>query len=120
MLVGCRRLRHKKYVRLPITSSVLQKIFQQLPYVTYSRYERTLFRAIYSLAYFGLLWVNELVVNTFSQVRHALFAKDLLFEPSSTALTICIRSSKTQKWGGGAPVWIRIMIRLTTYLVFSL
>ena len=118
MLEGCRRLRHKKDVRLPITSSILQKIFQQLPFVTYSRYETTLFQAVYSLAYFGLLRVNELVVNTVSQVGHALFAKDVLFEPSSKALTICIRSSKTQQ--AGPPVRIRIHDSIDNISCFQL
>ena len=77
-----------------------------------------MFQAVYSLAYFGILRVNELVVNTVSQVGHVLFAKDVLFEPSSKALTICIRSSKTQQ--AGPPVRIRIHDSIDNISCFQL
>ena len=71
MLEGCRRLRQRKDVRVPITLSILTRICQQLPFVTYSRYETLLFQAVYSLAYFGLFRVSELVVTIVS-LRQAM------------------------------------------------
>ena len=106
MLEGCRRLRQRKDVRVPITLSILTRICQQLTFVTYSRYETLLFQAVYSLAYFGLFRVSELVATSIYQTSHALCANDVQFEPSFEAIIICIRSSKTNQVGG--PVRIRI------------
>ena len=47
--------------RRPITSEILFNVLQQLPNVCYNSYEATLFAAIFSLAYFGLFRISELV-----------------------------------------------------------
>ena len=48
-----------KDARLPITADILAKVLQALPHVSSDGYEATLFKAAFTLAYFGLLRVSE-------------------------------------------------------------
>lgn len=108
LLEGYRRTRQRKDGRVPITISILTKICQHLPFVTYSRYETLLFRAVYSLAYFGLFRVSELVVTRPTEIdlNHALRIKDVHFEKSTEAIVIRIRSSKTSQRGPSVSIRI--------------
>lgn len=108
LLEGYRRTRQRKDGRVPITISILTKICQHLPFVTYSRYKTLLFRAVYSLAYFGLFRVSELVVTRPTEIdlNHALRIKDVHFEKSTEAIVIRIRSSKTSQRGPSVSIRI--------------
>lgn len=105
LLEGCKRLRCSQDSRVPITQAILHKICQLLSRVAYSVYEAQMFRAVYSLAYFGLFRVSELVFTTVTPNR-ALQLDDMHFDDSFQALIIRIRSSKTNQ--AGPPVMVRI------------
>ena len=64
MLAGYKRLYSKKDLRAPITREILGKICNALPDICKSVYECKLFTAPYSLAYFGLFRVSELVFTS--------------------------------------------------------
>jgi hypothetical protein len=54
----------QKDSRLPITIELLVKILSVLPIVCSSHYESELFTAGYTLAYYGLFRVGELIVDS--------------------------------------------------------
>ncbi len=62
LLEGCRRSRKYVDVRAPITETILQRLVAALRFVCFSHYEMVLFRAAFTLAYFGLLRVGEMVL----------------------------------------------------------
>ncbi|KAL4225233.1 hypothetical protein ACF0H5_015922 [Mactra antiquata] len=53
-LKGCRRLNQKPDSRAPITKQILQRIIDNLALTCHDSFETTMFKAAYSLTYFGL------------------------------------------------------------------
>ena len=101
---GFRRLRSRSDVRAPITYDILVKICQVLPFVCYNTYEALLFKATFSLAYFGLLRVGELVLTGKNQTGYPLCFDDISFV--SNIMTVRIRMSKTNR--SGTPEFLHI------------
>lgn len=106
MMEGYRRLRQSKDIRAPITQGVLIKICQMLPNICYNEYEERLFRAAFSLAYFGLLRVGEIVTTDWKQADYALRLDDVNIAKDETSLTLRIRKSKNNHTG--KPIVMRI------------
>ena len=63
MLIGVSRLDNRIDLRMLILLSDLKRLFQVLPEVCSSNYEPALFKAIFTLTFFGLFSVGELVHN---------------------------------------------------------
>lgn len=105
LLEGSRRSRIRIDPRLPICEVLLAKICYILPQICYDKYEFNLFRAAFTLAYFGLLRVSELVFTSQSQANRPLFVSDVQFNKYST-ISIKIRTSKTHQ--SGKPVILNI------------
>ena len=104
LLEGFKRLQSRKDLRAPITEDILVKIVQSLPFICYNQYELALFHSLYSLAYFGLFRVGELVFTDHRQSGYPLTLGDINLTPQS--LTVRIRISKTNQ--SGRPVIITI------------
>ncbi|KAJ8304431.1 hypothetical protein KUTeg_018014 [Tegillarca granosa] len=100
-LEGMKRLRPQKDCRAPITIELLQKIYCELPNVCLSYYEVLLFRSAYTLAFFGLFRVGELVFTTNSMANRPLLYSDINFSTSQgrSMLTVQLRFSKTDQRG---------------------
>ena len=82
----------------------MEKIYKVLPHICKSVYECKLLTAAYSLAYFGLFRVSELVFTSEVQSDCPLQIDDIDRCVQSTAITVCSRKSKTSK----TPVILRI------------
>lgn len=106
LLEGCRRLGHKQDDRAPITGEILTKICAVLPSVCSSQYEAVLFKAAYTIAYFGLLRVSEVVFTTQNYSERPLQVGDINVEDSGQAINLTIRVSKTNQCG--IPTILRI------------
>lgn len=77
LLDGYRRKRRSRDKRAPLTRSILTAICKLLPRVCYNTYEVTLFKALFTVAYFGLFRVSELVVPFLAQTDRVVFRSDL-------------------------------------------
>ena len=64
MLIGVSRLDNRIDLPMPILLSDLKRIIQVLPEVCSSNYEAALFKAIFTMAFFGFFRVCELVHNS--------------------------------------------------------
>lgn len=64
LLEGFSRARVSKDNRAPITKKLLQEILEQVPSICDNEFESKLFSAIFTLAYFGLFRVSELVAQS--------------------------------------------------------
>ena len=63
MLKGMDRLHGVEDSPKPITLELLVKLMNSLQFVCSSNYECTLFRSMFSLAFFALLRIREITVN---------------------------------------------------------
>jgi hypothetical protein len=55
-----KRLKNRADTRLSITPDILQRIVSILPGICFNMYENKLFKAAFTLAYWGLLRVGEI------------------------------------------------------------
>ena len=101
---GFRRLKSTKDISAPITRELLIKLIDALPAVCFSEYESSLFKSLFTLAYFGLFHIGELVYTDHRQAGYALQLADVTI--SDQKLTICIRICKTNKTG--KPIFVHI------------
>ena len=86
IIEGCRRRgRPSKECRAPVSKKVLIAICAVLPDVCYTLYEVTLFHALFTVAYFGLFRVGELVASSGSNI--SLFNNNIAMEHNSIVLT---------------------------------
>nr|XP_033772076.1 uncharacterized protein LOC117346503 [Geotrypetes seraphini] len=86
--------------RLPIRHDLLVRLLSALPDLARSPYEAVLFRAAFSLAFFGALRVGELLVSPADMAR----GRGLLVEHvelGASEARICVASSKTDQVGRG-------------------
>lgn len=104
ILEGFRRLKSSKDMRAPITRELLIRLIDSLPAVCYSEYESSLFKSLFTLAYFGLFRIGELVYTDHRQAGYALQLADITL--SDQKLTICVRLCKTNKTG--KPIFVHI------------
>ena len=63
MLEGLKRSKKSKDTRLPISEKLLLRIINRLEAICSSKYEADLFASAFSLAFYGLLRVGEIVLN---------------------------------------------------------
>lgn len=91
MLEGCKRSRKTKDMRSPISLEMLKKILLVLEHVCYTDYETTLFKTVFSMAYFGLLYTN---LND-----RALTKDDIILEKGAQAVRITLKVTKTNQMG---------------------
>ena len=113
LLEGCRRSRGSKDKRAPITLSLLTDICYQLPSICYSSYEACLFQAVFTLAYFGLFRISELVSNSAISHANAVLKKDVVLE-SDGKIVVTLRVFKTNQMG--QPVILKIPAESTSHI----
>nr|XP_033791558.1 uncharacterized protein LOC117356450 isoform X1 [Geotrypetes seraphini] len=86
--------------RLPIQHGLLVRLLLVLPDLAHSSYETSLFRAAFSVAFFGALRVRELLVSAADRAR----GRGLLVHHVRLGVGevhICVASSKTDQAGRG-------------------
>ena len=105
MLEGYRRSKTAvKDTRLPITYELLSRVCLELEHICDSRYEILLFRAAYTLAFFGLFRVGELVFSSSDMANRPLFLSDLKDFVPTREFTVYLRRSKTNQSGPPTPI----------------
>ena len=60
-LKRCTALTPSYDVRLPITENILERLLSSLQHILSNRYERKLFHAIFTLAFYALARIGELI-----------------------------------------------------------
>ena len=106
MLTGFERTHKSKDTRLPVTPQLLKRIVEICPMICNSAFESLLFRAVFTLAFFGFFRVGELTANSKSSVIHALPFSGLKFTNDKRNLEVYIPHSKTDQSGKGVTVSI--------------
>ena len=96
-LEGYRRSKPSADTRLPITYELLHKLCLHLKHVCNSLYETQLFKAAFTLAFFGLFRVGELVFS--GKANRQLFLSDLKDFNACKEFTVYLRQSKTNQCG---------------------
>lgn len=97
---GCRRLNRRTDSRRPITRDILRQLSFLLPNLCSSSYEVALFRASFSLAFFGFLRIGEFTApSKKGDIRGVLALDDVIMRQGG--LDLNIRSSKTDQRGVG-------------------
>lgn len=105
MLDGIKRSQGiKKDTRLPITTDLLHVILGVLPSVCKSLYELLLFKAAFTLAFFGLLRISELALTN-KNSSHTISITDISF--NNGMLQVCVPSSKTDQFARGKIISIQ-------------
>lgn len=104
ILEGFKRLGSRQDNRAPITKDILIQICHTLQFICFSHYEVILFRACFSLAYFGLFRVGELVHTDQRQAGYALKLDDIKF--GQNIVKVRVRVSKTNHTS--QPVFLHI------------
>ena len=106
LLEGMKRLRKPSDSRLPITPDLLTRILQVLPSVCFNQYESWLFKASYSLAFYGFFRIGELALSTGNSVNSILQVSDIQFDKDCKRILVHVRGSKTDQLGKGATLCI--------------
>ena len=96
MLESYQRSRSLQDSRLPITYDIFIKICYELNSVCNSQYESILFKAAYTLAFFGLFRVGELV---YSMGTDPLKLSDIQNFKKGKQFQVCLRHSKNNHCG---------------------
>ena len=100
VLEGCRRLRnHGKDQRAPITFNMLINICQALRLVCCNGYEAKLFQSAFTLAFFGLFRISELLGKSQDSRLKALQRDDIIFLNDSKVIQVTLRVYKTNQLG---------------------
>lgn len=97
LLEGCSRARKIKDNRAPITKGILQILLGKLQKVCYNDYETKLFSAIWTLAYFGLFRVSELVASSSFRKYNQLLIGDIQFPKNMQSVSLRLNRSKTNQ-----------------------
>jgi hypothetical protein len=98
LLEGCHRNRVTFDCRAPLTLPNLAVICESLPQVCFNSYESKLFTSLFTLAYFGLFRVSELVASYKGQETGPLRNSDVSFINSDYVI-ISLRNFKTNQRG---------------------
>jgi hypothetical protein len=99
MREGARRLNSSADLRRPITFPILKQLIEVLPSYCKSSYEVLLFRAAFTLAFFGFLRVGEFACTSKCSDASRVIAIDDLSFLSKDQLVVIIRYSKTDQAG---------------------
>ena len=104
-LEGLRKVDGSVDLRLPITVVLLESLVSKaLPEVCAEGYNYLLYRAMYIVAFFGLLRVGELTFASNDQ-QHTLQLENVLYDAESKGYLITINSFKFSK---GKPATVRL------------
>ncbi|MES9882771.1 MAG: tyrosine-type recombinase/integrase [Sedimenticola sp.] len=106
MLEGFHRIKKTPDTRVPIMYNTLAAICTVLHQICFSQYEVILFKAVYTLAFFGLFRVSELVVSSQLQADRPLFITDVEIMAGARQIGIRLRKSKTNQ--RGAPTMVNV------------
>lgn len=107
LLEGCSRCRGVKDNRRPITKLVLLAVLEALPKVCYNVYETKLFNAIFTLAYFGLFRVSELVATSVISSNRQIQVQDIVISANLSSVSVRLTRFKTNQ--KGPPVTLKIL-----------
>lgn len=88
MLEGCHRSRKSKDIRAPISGKVLMAISSVIQVTCYNEYESKLFRSLFTMAYFGLFRVSELVAASNALVGTALKSENIQIDQNYVVITL--------------------------------
>ena len=107
LLDGCRRRRSRADTRCPITMSLLEKLLPCFTRVCTS-YDAVLFKACFTVAFFGFLRIGEFTSISRSAAEVSLRASDVVVSGRSPRrnLRLFIRSSKTDQLARGCYIVI--------------
>ena len=86
LVVGATRLTSKPDSRLPITPPILTKLCTILHNMNYSYYQQTMFKAIFTLAFFAFLRIGEIAVSSGTKPNYVVQIEDVLILPSGIQL----------------------------------
>ena len=107
LLAGAHKLNPSADTRVPITLHVLKKMVTTLPLAGLTFYETILYKAVYSVAYFGLFRLGELIPCTKTNQALVLQCGNVHFDNQQHAdAVITLRHSKNLK--NAQPVLVRI------------
>lgn len=98
VLQGCHRLKKTVDYRAPLTMQMLVDITQLLSQICHDVYEMRLFQAVFSVTFFGLFRVSEVVV-TDSDLRRPLQVDDVVISSDTQFILLVLRVSKTNQSG---------------------
>lgn len=93
--------------RRPVSYRLLEQVCDRLSLVCSSEFEVFLFRAAFSLAFFGAFRVSELVASN-KKVVGGLLRADV--EVSTESLVCRLRRSKVDQWGKGSRVFLYCLV----------
>jgi len=108
LLDGFRRSRPGQgRTREPITFPLLEKIISKLPLICNSIYETCLFKAAFTLAFFGFLRIGEFALTTKSAQHKLLQLADVKITSTLPPVAkVRVRFSKTDQLGRGTTLQI--------------
>jgi integrase len=109
LLCGVRRGRTFDDSRHPITGNILLKLIEMLPSVTASRYESCMFKAAFSLAFFGFLRLGEFTsYSKKPQAEVTLLSTDVSVSRAAgrRVVVVQIRRSKNNQHGPAQQITI--------------
>ncbi|VDI09636.1 Hypothetical predicted protein [Mytilus galloprovincialis] len=89
--------------RKPITIDILTRLLDALNLICYSVYETCLFKASFSVAFFGFLRVGEIAKSNFNE-NHIVKRSNITFGNNSGSLYIVVPSSKTDQLGNSVTI----------------
>ena len=99
MLSGYDRLHSRHDIREPISIEMMEQMPYALSHVCFSKYEKTLFFAAFSLAFSAFLRVGELTIRSNKDFDHVLNKNDVLIDTSRGTVFLTVRFSKTDQMG---------------------
>lgn len=99
ILEGYRRSKPSHDTRMPITYEILVEISLKLSSVCNSQFESILFKAAYTLAFFGLFRVGELVFSSAFMADAPLLELDIIQYEPNKSFKVRLRRSKTNQQG---------------------
>ena len=77
VLEGLTRLKSKADTRLPITTFILNKLVSVLPGICYNKYEDKMFKAAFTLSFWGLLRIGEIALSKGNNAGQILAVDDV-------------------------------------------
>jgi site-specific recombinase XerC len=104
---GCKRQKCTGDSRCPITLPILQRLLQVLQGIYYNAYEVAMFKAAFTLAFFGFLRVGEFAKTPHVDIDRVLSIGDItLSNEQGGQLLVHLRFSKMDQTGKGEVIHI--------------
>ena len=95
LLCGALKVSPRSDPRLPITDFILDRLMSSLDNTVDNPYLRSLFKAMYTISFFGLMIIGEITANTLVDVK--LFLDQVQLFPNHIVLTISNFKHNTSK-----------------------